>query len=426
MTVYRDADRATYRYDFWFHGKRYSDTTHQTNKADAQAVEAKKKERLRLEAGGIAVPQRDDSPLIADFAEVFLAYKQKHLERPEALANILPVALRFWGRHDDDTAADDEEPFYNLRLCDPIVEPDWLLKYEAWLDRRGLSNQSKNHYRGLMRRMYAVALLPEFRKRTGVQLNPFAGVPNDPTMPRDVTLTKKQVRDWLRHASHHIRLAVGIAALAPKLRERNVLDLQWAVNFDPDPRTTRFNPRVAHYITVARHKTARRTRRPLTSPISAQLLRILKDAWKRDPANTYVVTYRGKPVKDITGGVRAAIEDAGIPYGRDLRDKDGHLIGATFHTLRHTATTMMSDKLADPLKLMDATGHTDMETTLKYRHKRPRHQKPVVEQLSRDLPIEDLVTAPGRRAVRLSRDGQPVGKPVGRKPVSRRASEGAA
>ena len=69
------------------------------------------------------------------------------------------------------------------------------------------------------------------------------------------------------------------------------------------------------------------------------------------------------------------------------------------------ATTMMSDKLADPIKLMDATGHTDMKTTLKYRHKRPRHQKPVVEQLSRDLPIEDLVTAPRRRAVRLKRAG---------------------
>ena len=99
------------------------------------------------------------------------------------------------------------------------------------------------------------------------------------------------------------------------------------------------------------------------------------------------------------------MEDAGIAYGRDLRDKDGHLIGATFHTLRHMATTMMSDKLADPMKLMDATGHTDMKTTLKYRHKRPRHQKPVVEQLSRDLPIEDLVTAPRRRAVRLKRAG---------------------
>lgn len=430
MTVYKGNNRTTWNYDFWFRGKRYWDNTHQTTKVDAERVENKIKERLRHEAGGIAIPQREDSPRIRDFAEVFLAYKTKHLERPEAISSILPVLLRFWGAPDTATEPTADRPFHDLRLCDPIIDPDWLLKFEAWLERRGMSNQSMNHYRGVMRRLYTVAMLPEYRKATGVQMNPFAGVPNNPTMPRDVTLTPKQVRAWLKEASYHIRLAVAIAALAPKLRERNVLELQWGRHFDPDPRTTKFNARIAHYITIGRHKTARRTRRPLTSPVSAQLLRILKDAWKRDPKNTHVVTYRGKPVKDITGGVRAAIEAAGIPYGRDLRDKDGHLIGATFHTLRHTATTMMSDKLADPLKLMDVSGHADMATTLNYRHKRPKHQKPAVEQLSRDLRIEDLVTVARRlpfkkRAPAPANTAQPtVGKSLGTDQPDRRSVRG--
>jgi integrase len=406
MTVYKPPRRRTFDYDFWFHGKRYVGNTKQTTQREAEAVEAKVKERLRQEAGGIAVPQREDSPFIRDFAELFLAHKTKTLSRPEALGDILPVVLQFWGAPDDPkTEPTLERPYHNLRLCDPITDPDWVLKYEAWLasrlDRRGrpMSNQSKNHYRGLMRRMYACAMLPEYRKRTGVAMNPFAGVPNEPTVSRDVTVTKTQLRTWLKHASYHIRLAVAIGALAPKLRERNILELQWA-HIEPDPRTTRFNAKTPHYIKVARHKTVRRIGRPLVSPVSAQLLRILRDAWQRTPASEFVVTYRGVPVRDINGGVRASIEAAGLPYGRDLTDAEGHAIGITFHTLRHTATTLLSDKLADPMQLMDAAGHVDMSTTMNYRHSRPRHQKPAVEHLSRSLPIEDLVTAPHRRAKR--------------------------
>lgn len=396
MTVYKPKAGVTFRYDFEYRGRRYLGNTRQTTRQDAEAVEAEKKRRLRLQAGGIDVPGREDSPRIQDWAEVFFEYKSKRLARPEALGDILPVALGFWGAPDD-VEPNDDHPCHDLRLVDPIADPDWILKFEAWLERRGLGPQSKNHYRGLLRRMYAVALLPEYRKRTGVATNPFAGVPNDPTMARDVTVTPKQLRAWLTHASYHVRLAVAIGALASKLRLRNILELQWARDFDPDPRTTKFNPRTVHYITVARHKTARRTRRPLVAPISTQLLRILKDAWKRQPGSGQVVTYRGEPVSDIRGGVKAAVEAAALPYGRDRAD------GITFHTLRHTATTLMAEQLGDPMKLMDAAGHTDLATTMRYRHTRPRHQKPIIEGLSRLLKIEDVVTAAPLRVRRKTK-----------------------
>lgn len=393
MTVYKPPRGKTFLYDFEYQKVRHWGNTKQTTKIDAARVENKVKERLRRRAGGIDIHERDQSPRFQDWAEVFYTYKAKRLERPEAIGDILPVALRFWG-HPDDIEPSAADPCHDLRLCDPIDDPAWILKYEQWLEARGLGAQSKNHYRGLIRRMYAVALLPEYRQATGIIVNPFAGVPNDPTTPREVTLDKSQLCAWLTHAAYHIRLAVAIGALAPKLRLTNILKLQWGAHFDPDPRKTKFNPNVAYYIQVQHHKTARKTRRPLVSPVSRQLLQIFKDAWRRHPQLEHVVVYQGRALHSITGGVRAAVEAAGLPYGRDRED------GVTFHTLRHTATTMMSDQQDDPLKLMDAMGHTDLATTLRYRHTRPRAQRPAIERLSRSLRIARIVTAPSSRAAK--------------------------
>jgi len=55
-----------------------------------------------------------------------------------------------------------------------------------------------------------------------------------------------------------VRLAVTIAALAPKLRRASVLALTWQEHVDPDLR----------FITVHRHKTVGTLRRPQVVPIS--------------------------------------------------------------------------------------------------------------------------------------------------------------
>jgi len=143
-----------------------------------------------------------------------------------------------------------------------------------------------------------------------------------------VTISLEDLRSWLRNASYHIRLAVAIAALAPKLRLANVLALTWKEHIDPDLR----------YITVHRHKTVATLRRPQVVPISDQLRVILKDARQRTA--TYVVEYRGRPVKTIRGGLRSAVERAGLPFGRSVD-------GATFHTLRHTAASLLAE-LGEP------------------------------------------------------------------------------
>jgi integrase len=69
-------------------------------------------------------------------------------------------------------------------------------------------------------------------------------------------------------------------------------------------------------------------------PISKTLKNILTKL-PRGLHNDYVFLFRGKPIKDIRDGLIRGCKDAGIPYGRKVKN------GFTFHDLRHTAKTFM-------------------------------------------------------------------------------------
>ena len=111
---------------------------------------------------------------------------------------------------------------------------------------RGSSPQTRNHYRSVLRGLYKTALLPAYRAASGVTVNRFRDVPRDTVVERTVTISIEDLRSWLKNASYHVRLAVAIAALAPKLRLANVLALTWHEHIDPDFR----------FITVHHHKTS--------------------------------------------------------------------------------------------------------------------------------------------------------------------------
>jgi cytochrome c553 len=82
------------------------------------------------------------------------------------------VILRFWGaKPKGDVKPDD--PYHDLRLHDPIRDPVWIERFEAWMRGRGSSPQTRNHYRSVLRGMYKTALLPAYRTVSGVALNPF-------------------------------------------------------------------------------------------------------------------------------------------------------------------------------------------------------------------------------------------------------------
>ena len=313
MTVWLPKNRKTYRYRFYVDKVEYSGNTKLTLKSDAKIWEKAEELRVRRELAGIGVPDPSASPHIHDFAEIYFAHvtattAKKPLKRPEAIETLLRVNLRFFGRQVDPQFPN--EPYHDLRLIDVITDPNWIEKHEVWMHARGVGAQSRNHYRSIMSRLYRVAMLPKYRKATGVTLNPFAGVERDRTNKRKVVITATQLRQWIENASYHVRLAVGLAALTG-LRLQNVLGLRWS---DLDAKW--------EYITLHDHKTSGQTGDPIVVPVSDQVWMMLTDAKARQKARSskqspFVVTYRGKPVKSIRGGVKAAAADAGIAYGRD-------------------------------------------------------------------------------------------------------------
>ena len=101
----------------------------------------------------------------------------------------------------------------------------------------------------------------------------------------------------------------------------------------------------------------------------------------------------------------------GTTHGRVLRPADERrraADGATFHTLRHTAASLLAE-LGEPEAIRkEVMGHRNIATTQRYTHLRPVHEIPAHERLAEAVPIADLVTLARKRA-----SGTPVGKDTG-------------
>jgi integrase len=386
MTVYRQPDRATYRYDFEFKRQRHSGSTGQVRKDRAESFEADLKRRLRERAGGFPASP-EDTPRFQDWAETYYEQAKRHMTRPERVEILLRVALRFWGARPEKTRGKirvvEGEPYHDLHLGDVVADPFWIVRFEDWLDARGSSGQTKNQYRSVVSQMFRLAASPAYRKRTGILANPFVGIVRDRSVERTTTVTVPELRAWLANASYHVRLAVAIAALAPKLRLSNILGLRWSEHLDP----------ALTFITVSHHKTAQSTGRPLVVPVVPQLRVILENARRRN-RREFVVSYRGRAIRGLRAGLAGAAERAGLHYG--LRD------GVTFHTIRHAMATLLAE-LGEPESMRkELLGHTRIETTQRYTHLRPLQQVGPLERLSAATPIADLVTHPRRRATRVA------------------------
>lgn len=389
MTVYRAKDRRTrgadgklqdaaYRYDFRYRGRRYVSARTFPTKAEAGDAEAERRRQLRRVAAGLEVASVTATPYIADWAEVYFAFLRDRgrVSDLRSIEHVLRVVLRFWGRRPArDLTPHERGPYHDLRLADPITDPRHLLAFEDWMLQRRIAGTTRNHYRTAMSRLYAIAMLPQYRTQTRVTMNPFLGLLRDRVTRRTVTLSLSQLRAILRESAPHVRLAIALGALAPKLRLANILGLRWA-DITDDFST----------IVVEQHKTRGRTGQPLVATVSTQLQEILRVTHAaRPPGVTHVIHYHQRGLrKTIEVGLRLACQAAGVPYGRDTG-------GATFHTIRHTAATMMAALgVAEGLR-KEAMGHLSLSTTQWYTHLAPVHERAPLEQLSQALPIRDLL-----------------------------------
>jgi integrase len=380
MTVHKAKDRATFRYKFFIDGQLYRGNTRQITRADAEEFEENEKRRIRRGLAGLPVLAQH-TPRFTDWAAVYVKYLKQRgkVRRIDRVEELLRVVLRFWGAKPSGRNPSNPpiagEPYHNLTLADPIRDPDWIEKFEEWIRNRKtragrpVGQQQRLHYMSIMSRMYRVARLPKFRKKTGITVNPFLEVERDRPPGRDVTVTPAELRRWLAHTPKHAQLAIAIAALAPKLRKENVLELRWSRSFDPS----------FSYITVLEHKTMGTTRQPMIVAIGTALQRLLRAAQK-EATTDFVIEYRGKPVREIRNAVKTGAEAAGLTYGRDIG-------GVTFHTIRHTAATLLAEVPSLTEAQRSATMGQDMQTTQKYTHLRPASQRPVVNRLAEKLQL---------------------------------------
>ena len=399
MSVYLPKDCKTWRYRFTWKGKLYVGSTGQLTEADAKLVDAQEQLRVRQEAHGIAPFQPDRTPRFSDWAEVYykdvVTRRRDRVKRPERIDDLLRCVLRFWGAKPAKPAPRDVGPYRNLRLIDPLVEPQLILQFEEWMAARGIAGQTKNQYRSTLSQMYKLALAPAWRKVTGIEQNPFRDIDRDPKVTRTATSSLEDLRKILAVAPYHIRLAISIGLLAHKLRLENILQLTWSDHIlELGPRTLPGGLVVYGWIKVSDHKTDRATGRPLVAAIPKQLYEILLDARARNQRSStpsrYVVNYRGKPIKDLHNGLHRVCTRAGVPYGRFTPN------GITFHTLRHTASTAMVELDIPRDKRRQASGHTSDAAQDVYEHMSPIQELVPRELLSDTFPIADLVTATAR------------------------------
>lgn len=401
MTTFRHPRGKTFRYDFWWDGRRHTGTTGQLSKQDADIVEGKIMERVRQDAHGIAPFDRTQTPSFSSWAFEHLKYVRKkgRVRRLDVVQDTLRLVLQFFGKRPatlpDPTKAKpqwrksvaaararaESAPYHDLRLADPITHPDWIERFEDWMTSLTLSGPRKNHYRSAMSMMYRTALLPAFRAKTKVSVNPFRDIERDVVPERDAVLTVEQLRAWIAAAAPHARLAMAIAVYAPELRLESILDLQWKVHLNPE--LTR--------IVVKRHKTAAATQRPQIIPVSPELHEILTWARKTHPRRKYVVAYFGERVHRLETTLSAAATRASATLPKAHRFHYGVKRGVTFHSIRHSMATMLAEWGEGDAVRQLVMGHLSPATTKKYTHLAALAKTAPLERLGSKVQLVDAV-----------------------------------
>lgn len=379
MTVWFE-ERRNWRFDFRLFNERHTSPRGFDTKQEAKDAENELRRKLRRQQAGLEPVAKPPSWSFTETAGRYYKFivTRQRLDDVDTVDRLQRVILRFFGtKPKDRSKVVQGEPYHNLRLQDVIDHPSWLLKFEDWMSKRELAGATKNRYRSAVSRLYWFAMLPQNREASGITSNPFRGILRDQERARDVTLSGDQIRSLLQYAPQHLRLAIVIAALAPKLRLGNILALRWDKHIDKH----------VSMIRVEDHKTKRKTKRALIAPISAQLKIILEAAKEQQPAKVpWVIQYRRKKLSQVKASLQDACESAKIPYGR----KDG----ATFHTIRHSAATLLAELgVADGLR-KDVMGHLSFKTTHGYTHLKPMHERAPLEKLSAALPLAEMMNVP--------------------------------
>lgn len=366
MSSYYEAGRG-YRYDFRLYGHRYRAPRGFRTKALCDKAERALRDRIMAAKAGIP-PDPTAAPSFTTWAGVTYEYAvtRKGLRDPATFERTLRRVLAFWGaKPADPKKVLAGAPYHDLTLDAPLRDGSWLLRFEEWMQARQLAGATKNHYRSACSRLYAVAMAPAYRQQTGIVLNPFRGIPRDRTRRRTETFTRAQLAQLLTHGPLWLETAIRLALYAPALRLGNIVALEWRHIQDG-------------WIRIEEHKTAGHGR-PLVSPIVSSLAAHLATV-PRPTRCRWVVQEHGAylSVRQVQDAFRAAVEAVGLPYGTGVGEY-------SFHSLRHTAATLMAEIGIPDGQRQEAIGHLALATTQGYTHMTPVHRIAPLETLGAEL-----------------------------------------
>lgn len=245
---------------------------------------------------------------------------------------------------------------------------------ERWVSKRlkdGISgatvNRNLNHGSALMRWAIRHKLAKE---------NPFRQIerPSEADRGRETYLTPEEARALVAAASPTMK-PILLTALSTGLRKNEILTLAWAaVDLD----------RGAITITRELSKSKRTREVRMTPEVHATLKKIRDDA--KEPLGTDLVFRRyngrlnGGP---ITGCVlRHGMKEAKNACDAIPADKKPKV---TFHTLRHTAASIMAMEGIPILDIARVLGHGSVGVCMRYAHFCPESGAAAIEKLGKRL-----------------------------------------
>lgn len=283
-----------------------------------------------------------------DFAEIYLK-------------NYSMVKKRSWKSSDKVYLNANLIPYFGTY---ELTKIDTLL-IEQFITKRledGVKKSTINRYLACLRKMFNKAVDWNY-----IAVSPFRGIKlfSEREFKRDRVLSHEEEKRLYQVAAPHLK-PILVCALMTAMRTSEILGLRWEnVNLE----------RRQIIIKAESCKSGKPRIIPINSTLFAELGKLKN---MNNGVSRHVFLYRDtktgklRPVKSVRKAFNMACKRGNI---KDLK----------FHDLRHTASTRLIDKGANPVAVQRILGHANLKTTEIYLHSSFEQTKEVMELLAEDL-----------------------------------------
>ena len=318
----------------------------------------------------VAALHYDGTPLDEILSKVFGDFHGETL----TFAAAVPYYLAYAERHKKRSTIKADA----VRLGRILDEAGWTNRYLGaigtkqlvrWADKRragGASGPTVN------RDISIVSALFKWAKSLGYcESNPAREVArySEKGRERETHLTAEEARALVKAATGELRPLL-VCALSTGMRRGEILSLSWqAVDFERGTIT----------VEASKEKSGKGRVVPMTDDLATVLrtLRSQRRVFRMDRDDLVFMRETGKPWK-LTA-LRRAFEQARMVLPEEKQSE------VTFHTLRHTAASLMVQRGAALFDVSKILGHSSLQMTMRYAHFAPNTGRAAVEKLANAL-----------------------------------------